>query len=52
MKIASGYREEEENITPFSFRNAVSPHLASRLENRPIDFGVVREQTGAYEKKI
>jgi dethiobiotin synthetase len=56
VKIASGYREEEEDITPFSFKNAVSPHLASRLENRPIDFGIVQEKltrlSGKYDRLL
>ncbi len=51
VKIASGYPEKEEEITPFSFRNAVSPHLASRLENKPIDFELVRKKMALMSGK-
>ena len=43
VKTVSGFDEEEHRITPFAFKNAVAPHLASRMENRPIDAVVIKE---------
>jgi len=41
VKTISGFDEEERNITPFAFKNAVAPHLASRMEDRPIERSVI-----------
>lgn len=41
VKTVSGFGEEERNITPFAFKNDVAPHLASRMENRPIERSVI-----------
>jgi dethiobiotin synthetase len=43
VKTVSGFAEEQKNITPFSFKNAVAPHLASRLEGRSIDPAVIKD---------
>lgn len=43
VKTVSGFDEEEKRITPFAFKNAVAPHLAARIENRPIDVAVIKE---------
>jgi len=37
-------KEAYENITPYVYKTAVSPHLASKLENKPIDLDVIREK--------
>ncbi len=50
VKVVSGYSEEDERITPYSFRTPVSPHLAARLEGREIDFGVIRERLNDLKK--
>ncbi len=44
VKKASGFAEQESNITPFAFKNAVAPHLASRMENKPIDIAVIKDR--------
>jgi dethiobiotin synthetase len=36
VKAIAGLDEKNENITPFIFERAASPHFAARLENRPI----------------
>lgn len=40
----SNLEEAYENITPFVFKTAVSPHLAAKLENIPIDIEVIKEK--------
>ena len=40
----SNLKEAYENITPYVYKTAVSPHLASKLENKPIDLNVIREK--------
>lgn len=42
VKTVSGFAEDPENITPFSFKNAVAPHFAARLEGRTIDLAVIQ----------
>ena len=51
IKITSGYTEEDEWISPFSFRAALSPHFASRLEGRKIDFAIVKERLAGLKQK-
>lgn len=43
IRAASGFIEEQKNITPFVFKNAVSPHLAARLERKPINVEVIKD---------
>ena len=43
VKTVSGFAEDPENITPFSFKNAVAPHFAARLEGRTIDPAVIKD---------
>jgi dethiobiotin synthetase len=43
IKTVSGFAEDQKNITPFSFKNAVAPHFASRLEGRSIDLAVIKD---------
>jgi len=53
VRTASGFSEEPGNITPFVFKNAVATHLAARLEQMPIDVGVIKDRfqylKGRYE---
>ena len=53
VRTASGFSEEPGNITPFVFKNEVAPHLAARLEQMPIDVGVIKDRfqylKGCYE---
>ena len=44
VKAASGLKEAERTINPFSFKAPVSPHLASRMEGRAIDVKVIKER--------
>jgi dethiobiotin synthetase len=44
VRTASGFIEEGKNITPFVFKNAVAPHLAARLEQKPIDVEVIKDR--------
>ncbi len=43
IKTVSGFAEAPQNITPYSFKNAVAPHFASRLEGRSIDLAVIKD---------
>lgn len=40
----SNLEEAYENITPYVYQTAVSPHLAAKLEGKPIDLAVVRKK--------
>jgi dethiobiotin synthetase len=40
----SKLEEAYENITPYIYRNAVSPHIAAKLENKPINLEIVKEK--------
>lgn len=40
----SKLEEAYENITPFVYKAAVSPHLAAKIENNPIDLNMVKEK--------
>lgn len=42
VKAVSGFAEDPKNMTPFSFKNAVAPHFAARLEGRSIDLAVIQ----------
>jgi len=42
VKAVSGFAEDSKNITAFSFRSAVAPHFAARLESKSIDLAVIR----------
>jgi len=42
----SNLEETYENITPYVYRAEVSPHLAAKLENKPIQIEVIR---GKYD---
>lgn len=47
----SKLEEPYENITPYVYRTAVSPHLAAKLENNPIDLDVVKEKYAYLKEK-
>ena len=53
VRTASGFSEEPGNITPFVFKNEVAPYLAARLEQMPINVGVIKDRfqylKGCYE---
>jgi dethiobiotin synthetase len=40
----SNLEEAYENITPYVYKAAVSPHLAAKIENNPIQIEVIREK--------
>ena len=44
VKAVSGFTEDQKNITPFSFRNAVAPHFAARLESKSIDLAIIKDR--------
>jgi dethiobiotin synthetase len=44
---ASGTTQTADQISPYRFAPAVSPHLAAELEGRPIDPGVLRAAAAA-----
>ncbi|WP_010233525.1 dethiobiotin synthase [Clostridium arbusti] len=43
----SGINEKYEDLTPYIYKTAVSPFLASKIENKPIDVKVIKDK---YEK--
>ena len=43
---------EDEAIVSYIYRDAVSPHLAARIENRPIDFGKVERDFRAAKERF
>ena len=51
VKTVSGFAENPKNITPFSFKNAVAPNFAARLEGRSIDLAIIKD-TLQYLKNI
>lgn len=44
VKAVSGFAEDQKNITAFSFKSAVAPHFAARLEGRSIDLAVIKDR--------
>ncbi len=47
----SGLNEDIEKMTPFSFADAVAPHLAARLEHRTIDTAVIQKSLNALKNR-
>lgn len=47
----SNLEEAYENITPYVYRTPISPHLAAKLENNPIDLDIVREKYAYLKEK-
>jgi len=44
VREVSNLEESFENITPYVYKAEVSPHLAAKLENKPIQIEVIREK--------
>lgn len=51
VKAASGLNEDDSVITPFFFKNAVAPHLAAHMENKPIDVATIEEKLQCLKKR-
>ena len=47
----SNLEEAYENITPYVYKTEVSPHLAAKLENNPIQIDVIREKYDYLKEK-
>lgn len=47
----SNLEESYENITPYVYKTAVSPHLAGKIENNPIDLDIVKEKYSYLKEK-
>lgn len=47
----SKLEEAYENITPYIYKTAVSPHLAAKTEKKPINLHVVRERYAYLKEK-
>lgn len=47
----SNLEEDYENITPYVYKVAVSPHLAAKLENKPIKIDKIREKYDYLKEK-
>lgn len=47
----SKLEEAYENITPYVYKTAVSPHLAAKLENNSINLDIVKERYAYLKKK-
>lgn len=43
VKDISGIRQDTESMCPYVYENAVSPHLASKIEGNPVRVEVVKE---------
>lgn len=39
----SGFTEDERLISPFAYREAIAPHLAARLEGKPVSLKRIKE---------
>lgn len=44
VKNVADFAEDEANITPFAYKNAVAPHLAARMEDKPVEPGVIQDR--------
>jgi len=51
VQAVSGFAEDIQDVTPFSFSDEVAPHLAARLAQRPIDQQRIVEALDALKKK-
>ncbi|PRR84319.1 ATP-dependent dethiobiotin synthetase BioD 1 [Clostridium vincentii] len=47
----SNLEEDYENITPYVYRAAVSPHIAAKLENTPMDLDIVKKKYAYLKEK-
>ena len=51
IKTVAGFSEDQKNITPFSFKNAVAPHFAARLEGKIIDLAIIKNSLQNLKKR-
>ncbi|WP_050607713.1 dethiobiotin synthase [Clostridium niameyense] len=51
VREVSELQESLENITPYMYETAVSPHLAGNIENNPINIEKVKEKYNYLKKK-
>ncbi|MDD4355976.1 MAG: dethiobiotin synthase [Smithellaceae bacterium] len=51
VNVVSGFADNPEQVTPFVYADAVSPHLASRMAGRPIDKDVVSKSLDALKAR-
>ena len=49
VKKLAHLKEEVSKITPYIFETPVSPHLASSIENKPIDISVIKNKFKALK---
>ena len=47
----SDLKEDYENITPYVYKTSVSPHLAAKLENNPINLDLIKEKFDSLKEK-
>ncbi|WP_058486603.1 dethiobiotin synthase [Defluviitalea phaphyphila] len=47
----SNLKEDYNNITPYVYKTAVSPHLAAKIENKPIKLNVIKEKYSYLKEK-
>lgn len=47
----AGIHEKYEDLTPYIYETAVSPYLASKVENKPIDIKVIEDKLNKLKKK-
>lgn len=51
VKNASGIEQSLEDMCPFIYENAYSPHLASRIEGNPVTLSVVMDNYNKLKEK-
>ena len=51
VKRKSGIEQKIEDMCPYVYENAVSPHLASRLEGNPVRLDVVKDRFNKVSKE-
>lgn len=47
----SNLKEDYENITPYIYKTAVSPHLAAKIHNNPIDLNIIEAKYSYLKEK-
>ncbi len=47
----SSLKEPYENITPYIFKTAISPHLAAQIEDKPIDLNIIKAKFEKLKEK-
>lgn len=51
VKKISGLEEDYDNIVPYIYKTEVSPHLAAKIENKPIKIEVIKEKYNLLKEK-